>query len=339
MRRIIAFVAAVALVLAVAAPADARWGCGWGGGWGYRSCGYGGYGGWGGYRSCGYGWGGWGGGWCGGYSIGYCRPYISVGYCGPSYCSPGYGYGYGGYYPMPVSTYTYALNGLYYNPAANFVASPAPAYQPVALPTLSTLRVTTTTPASKAMPTAIARSTSAEAYLRASKYLDQGDALFRAQNFHSALQKYKLAANAAPELAEAYWRQGHALIATSNFDLAASAFKRAVAIDPDARRPGFTLDKLYGTAGMAKTAHIEALADWSLANADSATPYFLMGVTLHYDGQADRAGRFFARAGEMSGVTGGYLAVFEPGAIEPSVTTIEAPTLTGVAAPLVAVEL
>ena len=65
---------------------------------------------------------------------------------------------------------------------------------------------------------------------------------------------------------------------------------------------------------MAKTAHIEQLAGWAIEHADSSNPYFLMGVTLNYDGQTDRAAKFFARAAEMSGVAGGHIAVFAPAA-------------------------
>ena len=64
----------------------------------------------------------------------------------------------------------------------------------------------------------------------------EGDELFRAQNFHSALQKYKLAASTAPDLAEAFWRKGHALVATHNYDLATTAFKRAIALTEDLGR-------------------------------------------------------------------------------------------------------
>jgi tetratricopeptide (TPR) repeat protein len=151
--------------------------------------------------------------------------------------------------------------------------------------------------------------------------------LFREQKFHSALQRYKLAAEAAPDLAEAFWRQGHALIATSNFELAGGAFKRAIGIDPDVRRGGFTLDKLYGTASLAKTAHIEQLAGWALEHADSSNPYFLMGVTLTYDGQAERAARFFARAAEMSGIAGGHIAVFAPAVLAPTPVERGAPAV------------
>jgi tetratricopeptide (TPR) repeat protein len=147
---------------------------------------------------------------------------------------------------------------------------------------------------------------------KADQQIATGDMLFREQKFQAALQRYKDASRLAPDMAETYWRQGHALIATANFELAGGAFKRALALDPAVSRDGFSLAQLYGPATIAKTGHLEDLAAWALDHAGSSEPYFLMGVTLHYDGQVDRAAKFFARAAEIAGAAGGYLAAFAP---------------------------
>jgi len=162
------------------------------------------------------------------------------------------------------------------------------------------------------------RWSNAESRRKAEQYLAAGDLLFREQQFHSALQRYKLAAQMAPDMAEAYWRQGHALIATANFDLAGGAFKRAVALDADVSRGGFKLDELYGAAAMAKAAHLESLAGWALTRTMSSDSYFLMGVQLQYDGQEDRAARFFDRAADLAGVGGSHVAAFAPAAADPA---------------------
>jgi tetratricopeptide (TPR) repeat protein len=146
---------------------------------------------------------------------------------------------------------------------------------------------------------------------KAAQLLATGDKLYREMQYHSALQRYKLAAQTAPDLAEAYWRQGHALIATGNYGLASGAFKRALAIDPSVDRGGFVLDDLYGDALVAKTAHIEGLAGWAIERTGSSDPYFAMGVTLWFDGQQQRSEKFFAKASELAGMTGSYLAAFE----------------------------
>jgi tetratricopeptide (TPR) repeat protein len=152
----------------------------------------------------------------------------------------------------------------------------------------------------------------AEFRRKAEKYIAEGDTLFRAQNFHSALQKYKLASNAAPDVAEAYWRQGHAMVATGNYDLAGGAFKRAIALSDDTTRGGFQLGDLYGTAVMTKRGHLEALAGHALERSESSDPYFLLGVFLTYDGQRERAEKFFDRAADLAGISGGHIAAFEP---------------------------
>jgi hypothetical protein len=325
MRRLIAILVLLFATLVAAAPAEAGWRC-WGRGWG------------GGWRGCGWGWrGGWGCGWrewaCRPRCINWCAP------CGWNGCGWNNGCGY--VVGVPNVGF-YAVNqpvgGYYYNPQANFIDyygstsyEPAEiAYGPQAvkqfvgldrnfalaplrevparLPLLG-LAEARATPIAGAKP--IVRLANAEYRRKAEKYLAEGDALFHSQKYHSALQKYKLAANAAPDMAEAYWRQGHAMIATSNFDLASGAFKRAIALSDDTTRAGFQLKDLYGAGVISKDAHLDALAGHALERSGSSDPYFLLGVFLTYDGQRDRAEKFFDRAAELAGISGGHIAAFE----------------------------
>lgn len=362
MRRIIAALIlglTVLAVLAVTAPAEA--------GWGWRHCGWR-HGGWG-HGHCGYGWRGWVG-----YGLSYanCRPYRSYNYCYPAY---GCGYGYGGYgYNYGGCNYGYTVgwpsigyyasaqpHGVYYNPQANYLNYHLPAvhqpaelaYGPLAakqfvgldrnfalgplrepparLPLLGAGAARREVAAARP----IVRVSNAEARRKAERYLAEGDALFRVQKFHSALQKYKLAANAAPDVPEAYWRQGHAMIATSNFDLASGAFKRAIALTDDTNRGGFTLNDLYGTAALAKNSHLELLAAHALERSESSDPYFLLGVFLTYDGQRERAEKFFERAANLAGVAGGHVAAFEPvDGPEVAARPAEAPAKAAAAVPI-----
>jgi hypothetical protein len=339
MRRFIAALVLVLATLTAAAPAEAGWRC-WGGGW-RGGCGWGG--GWGGWRGC-----GWGGGWGCGIPWGRVRCFNWCAPCGWNNCgwnSCGYGYGYGGYgYNVGIPTIGYyAVNqpvgGYYYNPQANFVDyyglsvyqpaeiaygpqavkqfvgldrnfALAPLREPPARLPLLGLAEARAKPLAGAKP--IIRLTNTESRRKAEKYLADGDALFRAQNFHSALQRYKLASNTAPDMAEAFWRQGHAMIATSNFELAGGAFKRAIALSDDTDRRGFQLSDLYGSAVLAKNGHLEALAANALEHSGSSDPYFLLGVFLTYDGQRERAEKFFDRAADLAGISGGHIAAFEP---------------------------
>ena len=325
------------------------YGCGLGyGGYGLGYGGYGlGYSGLGyGYSGLGYGLGGlgYGLGGLGGYYGGYASPYYSY----PSYYYPGYrSY----YYGLP-------LNGGYMmspssNATTNFVASlPQPRYpvtttvnaqalqQFLGLKGEIQLASAPTVPATfalseKALPKMSVRISNNETRERALRYMAEGDTLFRAQNFNSALQKYKLASTTAPDLAEAYWRQGHSFVAVKNFDLATTAFKRAIALTDNLGRGGFRLDDLYGTATITKAAHLEGLAAQVLAHENDSDAYFLLGVFLNYDGQAERAEKFFDRASDLAGIGGGHIAVFlDHETTSPVLTSKPAPPAPPAAKPL-----
>jgi hypothetical protein len=159
-----------------------------------------------------------------------------------------------------------------------------------------------------------ARVSNVESRRKAERIIAEADELFKGQNFNSALQRYKLAASTAPDLPEAYWRQGHALIATRNYALAATAFKRAIALADDLGRGGFRLNDIYGGAMMTKSQHLESLAEWAISKRDSADSYFLLGLFFEYDGQPARAKKFFQKASDLAGISGGHIGVFlEPG--------------------------
>lgn len=144
---------------------------------------------------------------------------------------------------------------------------------------------------------------------KARAYMAQGDTLFREQRYAAAAQQYRAAASMAPDLAEANWRYGHALVAMGEYDLAANAMRKAIAASADTTRGGFTLDTLYGTVGLAKASHLEGLAKAAIEE-ESANAYFLLGVTLHYGGEATRAEKFFAQAAELHGPDSPHLVAF-----------------------------
>jgi tetratricopeptide (TPR) repeat protein len=348
MRRILFAVAVLAALLTTATPAEARhWH--WGHhhhGWGHHHHGWGGYGGWGwgGYGGyCGYGWGGYG------VSIAY-RPFYNYGwnfgvpaYGYPSYINGGYypGYNYRGYYPSVIGYGYLGNNTRAGTNVDNLVLSPRPAagnttpaqvlnllrldngsvianlrdelqLRGRGLPRIGPLQETTITGDTQLVSRPLVNTSNIAQRRKADQQIATGDMLFREQKFHAALQRYKDASRLAPDMAETYWRQGHALIATANFALAGGAFKRALALDSATSRDGFSLDQLYGPATIAKTSHVEDLAAWALDHANTSDAYFLMGVTLQYDGQADRAAKFFARAAEIAGPSGSHIAAFVP---------------------------
>jgi tetratricopeptide (TPR) repeat protein len=255
--------------------------------WGHhRGC-HGAYCGWG-YPVGGWGCNGFGCGWYGGYAYG-----------------PWYAYGVGP--AVPFDFRNYGLAGPSYSPSIDAAAEPG-------------IRTSVAKPAAPLLAPvseALAGHSNVESRRKAERLIREADELFRVQNYHSALQKYKLAVSAAPDLAEARWRQGHALVATHNYALATDAFKRAITLADDQRRDGFQLNDLYGGASMAKAIHLESLAEWALTQDESSDAYFLIGLFLHYDGQRDRAIKFFARASELAGPSAGHIVAFLFPALEP----------------------
>ena len=144
---------------------------------------------------------------------------------------------------------------------------------------------------------------------KARTYMAQGDGLFRDQRYAAAAQQYRAAVSMAPDLAEANWRYAHTLVAMGEYDLAVNAVDRALAASSDTDRSGFNLDSLYGTVGTAKASHLEGLANVALQN-ESPNAYFLLGMTLHYSGESQRAEKFFARAGQIQGRDVSHIVAF-----------------------------
>lgn len=143
------------------------------------------------------------------------------------------------------------------------------------------------------------RTSNAEAVARARQFIGFGDEHFRTQEFSDAYQRYKKAASAAPDLADAYFRQGFSLLAMGRYEPAARAFKHGLTLKPDWAKSTFRLDELYGDNRLAKTTHLERLAAEATAHPQNADLMFLLGLGLYFDGQAERARPFFERAAEL----------------------------------------
>lgn len=139
-----------------------------------------------------------------------------------------------------------------------------------------------------------------EARARALRYLANGDRQFQEQDYQEALRRYKTAAQAAGDLADAYFRQGFAEVALGKSDDAIVSFKRGLALDPAWAVSGFRLEQLYGNNGQAKTQHIDMLAAAAFDNPQDSDRLFLVAVYLYFDGKAPRSERFFRRASQLA---------------------------------------
>lgn len=163
------------------------------------------------------------------------------------------------------------------------------------------------------------RVSNAEAKARAGKFIDFGDALFAKQQFRQALERYKLAAQQAPDMAEIYLREGIAMVAIGQYESAGKAFRRGLKL-PDWNVAGVGLDQLYGADHAAKEAHLEALAMAVRAAQHDANLLFVLGMELLLSGEAERASAFFARSAQLGGnddhLLDGFLAAPQPGAAQ-----------------------
>jgi tetratricopeptide (TPR) repeat protein len=243
-----------------------------------------------------------------GFGPGCFSPYFGFGAFPMWGVYPGYFGAYGVHYNSATNNADYWLPPLYapaelmYGPKANArffgientVARPV---QDVAMPTSYDLRRNI----SAADVAANLRKSNKASQERGQKYVEYGDALFREQRFHEALQRYKSAAEAAPDLPGIYFRQGHALIAVNQLALAARAFKIAANLEPVAARRGFDVNGLYGDdASVVKKSHLEILAGQVLEDRENPDLLFLVGVFLHNDAQHERARKFFLKSFEMA---------------------------------------
>jgi len=154
------------------------------------------------------------------------------------------------------------------------------------------------------------RATNAQAMALAWKFIGYGDAHFAEQKYLQANARYRKAARAAPQLPDIYVRQGYAYLAMGRYDLSADAIRRGLGLDPTWPGSAFTSEELYGDNDLAKGAQLDALAKAAEDDPTNADLPFLLGVFLHFDGQADRAQAFFQRAEQLAGGNDGHIRAF-----------------------------
>ncbi len=139
-----------------------------------------------------------------------------------------------------------------------------------------------------------------KAAMSAWKYVGFGDALFADRKYSDAYIRYRKAARAAPEVADIYFRQGYALLAMGHYDLAAKALKRGLEINPAWALSDFDPDEFYGGDVAAKASHLAALSQAETKDPRNPDLLFLLGVLLHFDGQAGKAIPYFERAAQLN---------------------------------------
>ena len=143
------------------------------------------------------------------------------------------------------------------------------------------------------------RESNAEARDRARQFIEFGDAQFRDRNLAGAYDRYKKAGEAAPDLAEAWFRQGHALADLGRYDQAAAAFRRGLGLRPDWPASGFKLADLYGDNRAARAAMFEAVERAIAARPADVNAQYVAAVQLFFDGRLELARTALERASKL----------------------------------------
>jgi tetratricopeptide (TPR) repeat protein len=157
-------------------------------------------------------------------------------------------------------------------------------------------------PAPAAAPGDAIKSTNADQKALAGKFIGFGDASFAKQKYLAAIGRYKTAIETAPDVPDAYFRQGLAHVALGQYASAAKAFRRGLVVRSSWRGSPIRLDTLYGPAGQQiKIQHLEALAQAVESNPFDAELLLVLGMSLYFDGQNDRAELCFGRVTQLSG--------------------------------------
>jgi tetratricopeptide (TPR) repeat protein len=145
------------------------------------------------------------------------------------------------------------------------------------------------------------RVANAQAVERAEKFVEFGDAHFARQAFRTALERYKQATAAAPDMISAQMRYAQSLVAVRQYDQALKWFRRSLDIGPAAEWGRFRLADIYKDNIAVKAVHLDGVAAALADDPEDADLTLLLGLELHFDGQAERARPFLERYEKLSG--------------------------------------
>lgn len=137
------------------------------------------------------------------------------------------------------------------------------------------------------------------ARLRSLQHQARGDQRLREQKWSEARGAYRAAVDAAPDRAEAHLRLGLSLVTIQSYDSAIRELKRAVFIDPAIPTSGNQSKILFGPdSGLVRSSIISKVTDWVREDYRNSDRLFVLGVLLHFEGDA-RSREFFEAARRM----------------------------------------
>ncbi len=162
----------------------------------------------------------------------------------------------------------------------------------------------------KRTSTAAARTKSRILAARAQQWMRRGE-------FHTALQRYRQATEAAPDLAEGWYGQALALAAIGRFELAADRLKTAVLRDAEWPTNAPPLDDIFGNdTPLRKLSVLDRAAAWVREDIRDPDRLFLLGALLFFDGQFDKARPFLEAAYRLAGGGAHIAAFFDSNTVE-----------------------
>jgi tetratricopeptide (TPR) repeat protein len=156
------------------------------------------------------------------------------------------------------------------------------------------------------------RASNAEARDRAMRFVEFGDVQFESRQLAAAYERYQKATEAAPDLAEAYFRQGHTLVEMRRYEQAARVFRRGLDVQPDWPTSKFRLEKMYGNNRVASEAMLVTVTTRAAELPADVDLQFVAGVQHFFDGQFEKARPYFEgarRRGEPARYVEGFLKI------------------------------
>jgi tetratricopeptide (TPR) repeat protein len=218
----------------------------------------------------------------------------------------GFRYPYYDAYPYGYGSYYYGYPNYYYSESVPDCDSAGPAFGPqighngVPPP-----------PGDEPEPKKGAnRSANVRSSASAWKSIGYGDAMFAKRRYAEAADRYRRASDAAPQLAEAWFRRAFALTAIHRYDLAVDYVKRGLRLDPKWPKIAFDGKDTLWTDAEAKKEYFATLAKLAADNPADSDILFLVGVHFHIDGQEVQAKKYFNRALRIAGANAEHIEAF-----------------------------
>ena len=143
-----------------------------------------------------------------------------------------------------------------------------------------------------------------------------GDEAFSQANFRKALAYYRRAVDASPTRGESLYRSALARIALGQWAAAGDDLRRALTLNPSLPTTGPTLRELLGGRhAIARASVLGGVAELARGDVRDADRLFLLGATMHADGD-DRAREIFEAAWRLTGGRPYLRPYLDPVAVE-----------------------